>query len=191
MRPTAAVGRGDDKCRLLIDRYSERPPLPSGGGGGWSARFGAPPAEGRVGLGFGNIFTFSHFRAGVFFATLIRVMELSSDTFVCQRCGACCRVPGYVRLTDKDVDALAAALGLSVAAFIEAYTELSPTRSGLVLKGDTNAPCRFLTEDNLCQVHVARPQQCRDYPERWRSAEIEAVCLAERRRSQSDAFAKE
>ena len=144
-----------------------------------------------MGLGFGNIFTFSHFRAGVFFATLIRVMELSSDTFVCQRCGACCRVPGYVRLTDKDVDALAAALGLSVEAFIEAYTELSPTRSGLVLKGDTNAPCRFLTEDNLCQVHVARPQQCRDYPERWRSAEIEAVCLAERHRSQSDAISKE
>ena len=119
------------------------------------------------------------------------MMELSSDTFVCQRCGACCRVPGYVRLTDEDVDALAAALGLSVEAFIEAYTELSPTRSGLVLKGDTNAPCRFLTEDNLCQVHVARPQQCRDYPERWRSAEIEAVCLAERRRSLSDAIAKE
>ena len=156
----------------------------------WSARFcdHAPP---RRGGWLGNIFTFSHFRKGGFFATLIRVMELSSDTFVCQRCGACCRVPGYVRLTDEDVDALAAALGLSVEAFIEAYTELSPTRSGLVLKGDTNAPCRFLTEDNLCQVHVARPQQCRDYPERWRSAEIEAVCLAERHRSQSDAISKE
>jgi Fe-S-cluster containining protein len=113
-------------------------------------------------------------------------MELASDVFVCQRCGACCRVPGFVRLTDEDVDALAGALGLSVDAFIEAYTDLSPTRSGLVLKGEPNAPCRFLTAENLCQVHMARPQQCRDYPERWRSADIEAVCLAERMRRQAE-----
>lgn len=111
------------------------------------------------------------------------VMKMSTDSFVCQRCGACCRVPGYVRLTEADADALAEALGLSVPAFIEAYTDLSPTRSGLVLKGDPAAPCCFLTEDNLCRVHWARPQQCRDYPERWRSAEIEAVCSAERLRA--------
>ena len=110
------------------------------------------------------------------------VMDVQTENFVCQRCGACCRVPGYVRLTDADVDALAADLALSVEAFIEAYTELSPTRSGLVLKGDTMAPCQFLTEDNLCRVHRARPQQCRDYPERWRSEDIEAVCAAERAR---------
>jgi Fe-S-cluster containining protein len=67
-------------------------------------------------------------------------MELASDVFVCQRCGACCRVPGFVRLTDEDVDALAGALGLSADAFIEAYTDLSRTRSGLVLKGEPNAP---------------------------------------------------
>jgi Fe-S-cluster containining protein len=106
--------------------------------------------------------------------------------FVCQRCGACCRVPGYVRLTDADIDALSAALGLTVADFIEQYTDLSPTRSGLVLKGETDAPCQFLTAENLCRVHMARPQQCRDYPERWRSADIEAVCLAEQSRQTAD-----
>jgi Fe-S-cluster containining protein len=88
-------------------------------------------------------------------------------------------------LTDADVDALAADLAMSVEAFIEAYTDLSPTRSGLVLKGETTAPCQFLTEDNLCRVHRARPQQCRDYPERWRSAEIEAVCAAARTQRQA------
>lgn len=108
------------------------------------------------------------------------VMNKTTKPFVCQRCGACCRVPGYVRLTDADVDALATDLGLSVEAFIEAYTDLSPTRSGLVLKGDTSAPCQFLTADNLCRVHRARPQQCRDYPVRWRSEAIEAVCEAQR-----------
>ncbi len=74
--------------------------------------------------------------------------------------------------------ALAAHLGMSPEAFVEAYTELTPSRSGLRLKGDLEAPCLFLTEANLCRVHGARPQQCRDYPARWRSAEIEAVCQA-------------
>ncbi|MBQ9694419.1 MAG: YkgJ family cysteine cluster protein [Kiritimatiellae bacterium] len=107
-------------------------------------------------------------------------MDEQNPNFVCQRCGACCRVPGYVRLTPEDVDALAAVLGLTVEVFIDTFTDLSPTRSGLVLKGDPQAPCRFLTEDNLCRVHRARPQQCRDYPERWRSDEIETVCAAKR-----------
>lgn len=109
-------------------------------------------------------------------------MSISENVFKCQQCGACCKVPGYVRLTDADIDRLAAALGVEVETFLTEYTDLSPTRSGLVLKGDPAAPCQFLTETNLCRVHVARPQQCRDYPERWRSADIEAVCEAEKQR---------
>ncbi len=100
--------------------------------------------------------------------------------FCCQRCGACCRVPGFVRITESDASALSAALGLSVEQFIADYTDLSPSRTGLVLKGDPQGACLFLTDENLCRVHQARPQQCRDYPERWRSEDIEAVCLARR-----------
>lgn len=107
-------------------------------------------------------------------------MEALRHDFICQRCGACCRVPGVVRVSDADIDRLAAFLGLSVEAFIADYTELSPSRTGLILKGEHAGPCRFLTVDNQCQVHTARPQQCRDYPERWRSDEIEAVCKAMR-----------
>lgn len=106
--------------------------------------------------------------------------ETQVQDFVCKRCGACCRVPGYVRVTEADADALAAALGLPVEQFLAEYTELSPSRTGLVLKSPPEAPCLFLTETNLCRVHAARPQQCRDYPSRWRSAEIEAVCQAVR-----------
>lgn len=109
-------------------------------------------------------------------------MRVSANDFVCQCCGACCKVPGYVRLTETDVEAMAGELGLTEEAFIEAYTELSPTRSGLVLKGDPAAPCCFLTAENLCRIHAARPQQCRDYPARWRSEAIESVCAAARLR---------
>ena len=109
-------------------------------------------------------------------------MESGSTAFVCRRCGACCRVPGYVRVSEADVDRLAAALGMAPEAFVAAHTDLSPSRSGLVLKGAPTGACRFLTAENECRVHAARPQQCRDYPARWRSAEIEAVCAARRER---------
>ena len=80
---------------------------------------------------------------------------------------------------------MAAHFGISPEAFADRYTDLSPTRAGLVLKGDPNAPCMFLTEDNLCRVHTVRPQQCRDYPARWRSGDIEAVCQAEKEKRKS------
>ncbi|MEG1552634.1 MAG: YkgJ family cysteine cluster protein [Kiritimatiellia bacterium] len=109
-------------------------------------------------------------------------MESERAQFFCQRCGACCRVPGYVRLTEADLVLLANELHLSTEDFVAQYTELSPHRTGLVLAGDFTAPCRFLTEDSLCSVHAARPAQCREYPTRWRSAEIEAVCAAMKER---------
>ncbi len=109
-------------------------------------------------------------------------MEVEKHPFVCQKCGACCRVPGIVRLTEEDITALAGELQLSEEAFIDAYTVLAPGRTGLALAGEIDGPCCFLTEDNLCRVHRTRPQQCRDYPERWRSETIEAVCKAVQRR---------
>lgn len=114
------------------------------------------------------------------FAIMEAMEQQGEDSFVCRQCGACCRVPGYVRVTEADCQAMAEALGLSVEAFIEEHTDLAPLRNGLVLKGESNAPCRFLTEDNLCRVHSAAPKQCRDYPTRWRSEAIEAVCAARR-----------
>lgn len=119
-------------------------------------------------------------RAGAFFAIIPNVMEGRQKAFECRKCGACCRVPGYVRITDADAVAIAEALGMTPEDFVNRWTELSPSRTGLVLKSPPEAPCPFLTAEALCRIHAARPQQCRDYPARWRSAEIEAVCQAMR-----------
>lgn len=99
--------------------------------------------------------------------------------FECRQCGACCRAVGDVRLLPEDIEVLATHLGLSLYEFTEKYTRLTADRAGLVLAGDAKAPCLFLDESNRCRVHEAKPWQCRVYPERWRSAEIAAVCPAQ------------
>lgn len=85
-------------------------------------------------------------------------------------------MPGVVRVDAEDVDRLADALGMTVEAFTATHTALAPGRTGLMLAGDPEGPCVFLGEDGLCKVHAARPRQCRDYPARWRSADIARVC---------------
>lgn len=107
-------------------------------------------------------------------------MGSRENSFTCQRCGACCRVPGYVRLTEADVLAIARHLGLTPEAFVETFAELTPSRTGLRIKGSPEEPCAFLTQESLCRIHAVRPQQCRDYPARWQSRDIERVCQAQR-----------
>jgi len=84
----------------------------------------------------------------------------------CQRCAACCRWPGEVRLTNGEVAQLAAFLGLSEEDFIETYTRLRKDRRGLALKARPDHSCIFL-EGNLCLVQAVKPQQCKDFPNRW------------------------
>jgi len=84
----------------------------------------------------------------------------------CQRCAACCRWPGEVRLNDGEVAQLAAFLGLSEDDFIESHTRLRNDRKGLALKARPDHSCIFLN-GNACVVQPVKPQQCKDFPNRW------------------------
>ena len=96
--------------------------------------------------------------------------------FECRRCGTCCSWPGRVRITSEEADAIAAELGLTVAEFTERYTRLSPTRRGLELTDQDDGACIFLTEDKLCRIHNAKPQQCREFPWHWDYPRSEELC---------------
>lgn len=88
--------------------------------------------------------------------------------FHCRQCGACCRWPGSVLLTDADVAAAAIALNLAESDFIETYARLARNRAGLTLREAPDGACIFLNAENRCVIYDARPRQCRDFPHRWR-----------------------
>lgn len=84
----------------------------------------------------------------------------------CHRCTACCRWPGEVRLEEAEVSNLASYLGLSEPEFIEQHTRLRQDRRGLALKEKPDHSCIFLEGKN-CAVQPVKPQQCREFPNRW------------------------
>jgi Fe-S-cluster containining protein len=97
--------------------------------------------------------------------------------YECQRCTACCRWPGQVRLTDAEIARMAAFKGMSQRAFIQQFTRLRRDRQGLALMDKPNGECIFL-EGNDCAVQPVKPQQCRDFPNLWNFPGFEKVCKA-------------
>ena len=83
--------------------------------------------------------------------------------YECQRCTACCRWPGQVRLTDEETTRLAAFKGMSEADFIQQFTRLRWDHGGLALQEKPDGGCIFLDGDD-CSVQSIKPQQCRDFP---------------------------
>ena len=91
-------------------------------------------------------------------------------SFECQRCLYCCSAePGYVFLTQKDIDNAASFLGMDADRFIEVYCRYVDYGSYLMvsLKEKSNYDCIFLSESG-CSIYQARPVQCRTYPF-WKS----------------------
>jgi len=97
--------------------------------------------------------------------------------YECQRCTACCRWPGQVRLTDAEVARIATHLGLSETAFIQQHTRLRADRQGLSLLEKPNGECEFLV-GNDCAIQPVKPQQCRDFPNLWNFPGFEKSCHA-------------
>ena len=108
-------------------------------------------------------------------------MELSANmtNFVCQCCGACCRIPnGIVRVSDAEIARIAAYLGMSEADFIAQETEVAPDRKTLMLKSHPDGACVYLTDDNRCRIHAVKPDKCRTFPYEWTNPDSHEVCPA-------------
>ncbi len=84
-------------------------------------------------------------------------------------------------MTDAEITRLAAFLDLGEFDFIQRFTRLRADRRGLALKEKPNGECVFL-EGNACAVQPVKPQQCRDFPNLWRTPAFENQCRAIPRR---------
>ncbi len=104
--------------------------------------------------------------------------------FDCLRSGNCCtHGEGHVWLAPGEVERLAAARGMAVAAFRARHVTLAPdprdgtTREALRESADApagNGRCSLLEGRHHCSVYDDRPQHCRDYPY-WESVTGDAA----------------
>lgn len=97
--------------------------------------------------------------------------------YQCQRCTKCCRWPGFVKVTEAEIAAIARHFRMEESAFIQQYTRLRPSRQGLALVDKANGECVFL-EGNDCSIQPVKPQQCRDFPNNWNFPGWRQVCDA-------------
>ncbi len=97
--------------------------------------------------------------------------------FECHRCGNCCRGDGYVNMTASDILSAAALLGCTTTQFLADYCTTQPDGAiHLRDQGDALQSCVFLTPENLCRVHHAKPKQCTGFPMKWRPSNVLEIC---------------
>lgn len=105
-------------------------------------------------------------------------VHLHDDTFyVCDRCTACCKWAGDVRIEENEIAAIAQHLEISEEEFITRYTRLRTNRQGLSLIEKENHECIML-DGNSCRIHAVKPSQCRGFPNKWNFAGWQQVCQA-------------
>jgi Fe-S-cluster containining protein len=97
--------------------------------------------------------------------------------YQCQRCTNCCRWPGFVKINEAEITALAGFLGVTEHDFIQRYTRLRANRDGLALIDKPDGACIFL-EGRDCSVQAVKPGQCRDFPNKWNFPGWREVCEA-------------
>ncbi|MDR2540041.1 MAG: YkgJ family cysteine cluster protein [Chlamydiales bacterium] len=83
--------------------------------------------------------------------------------FHCTGCGKCCTgSPGYVWVSDREVEEISQFLQISFEECIKKYTRKVERRLSL-LENDLSYDCIFL-KDKSCQIYSIRPKQCRKFP---------------------------
>ena len=83
------------------------------------------------------------------------------------RCNECCRKPGFVYLAVEETEKIARFLKKDIRDFMEEYCEVID-RQKIVLKKHADEACIFLSHEG-CSIHPVKPQQCQDFPVKWRT----------------------
>ena len=84
----------------------------------------------------------------------------SKHLFECQNCGECCKGYGGTFVTEKDIEKIAAYLGMKTQHFVDDYCQLSGGKP--ILAQGHRGYCAFWDEG--CTIHAVKPQMCRQWP---------------------------
>jgi Fe-S-cluster containining protein len=82
-----------------------------------------------------------------------------------------------VKVSDKEITAIASFLGMPENEFIQQYTRLRANRRGLSLIDQADGACIFLDGQD-CKIQPVKPQQCRDFPNAWNFLGWRDICMA-------------
>lgn len=83
--------------------------------------------------------------------------------FRCTGCGRCCTGgPGYVWVTEQEIETMAAQMNLPLDLFYRRYIRRVGQRFSLIER--KNGDCIFLRNGKECELYTARPEQCRTFP---------------------------
>jgi len=83
--------------------------------------------------------------------------------FTCTECGKCCTgAPGYVWITESEIEQISQYLGMTQDAFRKHYVRKVGDRFSLVEDPQTFS-CPFL-KDKRCSIYPTRPKQCQTFP---------------------------
>jgi Fe-S-cluster containining protein len=86
----------------------------------------------------------------------------SSTPLECAKCAMCCKMAGYVEVSNYDIRRLSRHLGMTPLEFEEKHL-VQITRAGKKWLKDEHETCQFLGPDHNCTVYEARPTPCRGY----------------------------
>lgn len=89
--------------------------------------------------------------------------------FKCQRCGQCCKGPGDINVSFRELSKAADFLGIPLREGYVFYEESDQ----LKLVNRTNTGCIFL-HNNQCIIYPVRPEQCRTFPD-WPDIDMDAA----------------
>jgi Fe-S-cluster containining protein len=122
---------------------------------------------------------------------------MKSEPLDCRKCAFCCKMAGYVEVSNYDIRRLARHLGLTVGEFEEKHV-VHVTRAGKKRIKDELTSCQFLGADHACTVYSARPTNCRGYvcwdqddKTVYEFARFNQLAIADLRKKEAEEAAKE
>jgi len=85
-----------------------------------------------------------------------------NKNFKCKACGKCCKVEGYIHVSNTDIKNISRHLKMTEKQFRDKYVRWVHN-IGRVLPSGVNSSCIFL-KNGKCGIYQARPVQCSSFP---------------------------